>query len=585
MSIASYPSRFFYTLWRNKWKTLIALLVIVPVASAVYKLSQPKQPEYVTADATRGDLTQIVEAVGTIVSDRNLELQFKTPGIVSQVYVREGQKVHAGQKLAALRAGSLGAGIASAAASVREMQVQLQALKEGTRPEELAVSEATVANKRASLGTAKTALKTALVSLKSSQDNLQALKDEAGINLQGQVSTAVNVINEKISRSEQALQTIDDVFANNDVQDAIIKSSPGNYNDLQKQKNAVRQTLTLLRAKTLPADYQGALQLLSLVRTAIGQAASVTDAAYNTVSGLPETNYLTASKREAYKAQLATEKNAIIAALSSLDASVSALQNASATYNTRISAEEASIVASQGAADKAQSDIQIYETSLMIDEAQLNLKRAGARPTDLAAAEARVRQMQAGLARASADYGDTVIVAPVDGTVTKVDVKTGESTPVGPAITLLGKAPLRVEMLASEVDVPKIKLSQSGSIELDAFKDVHYTLHVSEIADAPTDVSGVSKYKVKLDFVYPHTEIKIGMSGNADITTGSSKNIVMVPLRAVLQDSSGQKIVRVLGKDGTIEDRFVKTGMEGQGGNIEVSDVKEGEKVIVLVKK
>jgi hypothetical protein len=37
--------------------------------------------------------------------------------------------------------------------------------------------------------------------------------------------------------------------------------------------------------------------------------------------------------------------------------------------------------------------------------------------------------------------------------------------------------------------------------------------------------------------------------------------------------------------DGKIEERTVSTGMEGEGGNIEVVGVREGETVIVLVKE
>ena len=47
------------------------------------------------------------------------------------------------------------------------------------------------------------------------------------------------------------------------------------------------------------------------------------------------------------------------------------------------------------------------------------------------------------------------------------------------------------------------------------------------------------------------------------------------------------KIVRVLAKvdDQKYEERVVTTGMEGEGGNIEVTGVKEGETVIVLIKQ
>src|SRR3989344_6818089 len=103
--------RFLSSLWqflkRHKWKLLIATVILVPVgALTVYALS-PKQPEYVTAEAQRGDIQQTVEAVGTVISERDLALQFPTSGVVAQILVKEGDKVQAEQKLVTLRAGNL----------------------------------------------------------------------------------------------------------------------------------------------------------------------------------------------------------------------------------------------------------------------------------------------------------------------------------------------------------------------------------------------------------------------------------------------------------------------------------------------
>ena len=155
---------------------------------------------------------------------------------------------------------------------------------------------------------------------------------------------------------------------------------------------------------------------------------------------------------------------------------------------------------------------------------------------------------------------------------------------MGPVVTMLGSSPYRIEMYVSEIDIPKVQLSQTGSIELDAFPGTHFRLHVTEIDTTSTDREGVSKYRVRLDFAYPHDELKIGMTGDAAIITGMRSDVVSVPLRAVLDDASGNPIVRVL--DGTkVTEKRVETGMEGAGGDIEVTGVGSGETVIVLIRK
>ncbi len=239
----------------------------------------------------------------------------------------------------------------------------------------------------------------------------------------------------------------------------------------------------------------------------------------------------------------------------------------------------------QGTRDRANADISTYKTSLTIDEAQLALKKAPARATDISAAQARVRQAQADVARASAQLKDTILFAPVNGIVTQVNVKPGEMRPSAePSVTMLGDSPYRIEMFVSEVDIPKIQVSQSGSIKLDAFRDTPIQLRVGEIDPAATDKDGVPKYRVKLDFVYHHDDLKVGMTGDAEIVTGFRSNVVSVPVRSVIQ-VDGKDTVRVQGKDGNIEERSVVTGMEGEGGMIEVSNISEGETVIVLEKK
>jgi HlyD family secretion protein len=166
-----------------------------------------------------------------------------------------------------------------------------------------------------------------------------------------------------------------------------------------------------------------------------------------------------------------------------------------------------------------------------------------------------------------------------------VYAKTGEATPLsGPAITVLGNTPFRVEMNISEVDVPKLARSQSGTLELDAFPGVKYQVRVSEIDSSPTLVDGVSKYRVKLDFLFPHTEFKIGMTGDVTVVTGERTDVVKVPSRAVSTKESGEKTVRILSGN-TPEERVITTGMEGESGDIEVtSGLLGGEKVVVLQK-
>src|SRR3989344_4237993 len=237
----------------------------------------------------------------------------------------------------------------------------------------------------------------------------------------------------------------------------------------------------------------------------------------------------------------------------------------------------------------AKGDILNLETDIRTESAKLALKKAGARPTEIQAAAARVRAAQADYDRAVSDFGDTVLIAPVAGAITKVGIKEGEllstSFEQDPAITMLGESPLRIELYASEVDIPKVTLTQTGSIKLDAFPDRLFPLTVAEIDPSATDVDGVPKYRIKLDFLEMHPGFKIGMTGDVDIVTGSAADVITVPARAIFENDFGDTYVRILKKDGTIEERRVEAGLEGENDVEVVKGVEEGESVVVLMKQ
>lgn len=577
-----------YRFIRSHLKSSIAVFVVLVIAWAVYAVTRPTQPVYVTDTARRGDLRQTVEAVGTVVSEKDLALQFSSIDVVSQVLVKEGDKVKAGQRLAALRSGTLSASIASASASVQSAQAALTALEQGSRPEDIAIVEAGVNNKRASLKVAQQTADSADANLKIAESQLTTLKNEADISLAGQVSAVGSTVSQQLATAKTSVLAIRGVFSANDVSDAVVKSQPTGYDTLIANMITLESEINVVQTSIgTPLNYADALQKLQRARALVSQSTDIANRSYDIVANLALTSYFTNTSRETNKTSIAVQKTGVQSALATLDASTKSLQDASATYDTRIASQQAQIVSLTGTRDRAKSDIITYQTSLAIDEAQLALKKAPARQTDIDAARARVRQAQADLARAAAQFNDTVLIAPVEGIITQVNVKVGEIRPSAePSVTMLGTSPYRIEMFVSEVDIPKVKLNQTGSITLDAFRGQPITLRVGSIDTAATDKDGVPKYRIKLDFLSPPEGLKVGMTGDAEVTTGEKKDVVSVPLRSVIESASGSSAVRVLQEDGvTFDLRNVTTGMEGQGGGIEVSGVTEGETVIVLIKQ
>lgn len=583
----SFLRRLWQMIKTHKKKTIFGVIALILVLLVVRCMRGGSQPQYLTAVAEKGDLKQVVEAVGSVVSERELELRFPGSGIVSNVYVKEGDRVVAGQRLAQLRAGSLGASVAAQKAMLDSALADLATLEQGSRPEDIAIAQADLESKQASLQVAQDSLSSAEKNLTEAQSQLTTVQAEANVNLSGQVSTSMSSLTQELGEIDSALSTIDDILSRTDVSDAMTKDVPAAAADIQtKKRNATTAVASARTKATLATDYQTALAALNAGNFAASQATAAMDALFSMVSNLRETAYFTASARETVKGIISTQRTTILSSSQSITSAQSSLQNASATYDTKIASSQASVVSYTGARDKAKSDILTYQSAVRAAQAQLDLKRAGARQTDIDAARARVRQQQATLARYAADYNDTILTAPIAGTVTHVNIRIGESLPAGAAVTLLGDSPYRIEMFVSEIDIPKVKLTQSGSIELDAFRGTPVKLRVGDVDTSATDKDGVPKYRVRLDFVYPHSDVKVGMTGDASITTDSRANALHVPLRAVLQKDDGTKYVRVRRDDGLVEEKVVTAGMESEGGDVEIlSGLQEGDTVIVLEKK
>lgn len=574
---------------KNHKKTTTALCTVLGLLIVgLYFIFRSAPIEYVTARATRGDLVQTVEAVGTVISDRDLKLQFFSTGIVERVYVQEGDTVRAGQKIAQLRAGTQAADIAAAQGRVSGAEATLRALQQGARPEDIAISQADVDSKKASLEAARTTKSTADTSLRSSENRLLVLREEARISLSGTVASVPNTIAQQLTAVDSALSAIADIFSRNDVQDAIARSGTViTGQSIASLKNLRMGLQTFLNGLAPMDDFQRAIELLTSAKNFGASASGIADTLFTDLSQLPETNDLSAVTRDTYKASVSTQRASIQAATTALDAALRNLRDVSATLQTRIAAEEANLAAATGTLKKAEADIDTYTAALAIAQAQLSLKKAPARETDFAQAQATVAQMRAALASAVAVYRNMLLVAPVDGVVTKISIKQGEVPPAGPATTMLGRSPYRIEMFVSEVDIPRVRLTQSGSIELDAFRDAPFALKVSQIDTAATNKDGVNRYRVRLDFIAPgDAQMKIGMTGDATIMTGMRANVVSVPSRAIIEDDNSAKTVRVLMDGGIVREASIETGMEGGNGDVEVvQGVESGALIIVLQKK
>lgn len=199
------------------------------------------------------------------------------------------------------------------------------------------------------------------------------------------------------------------------------------------------------------------------------------------------------------------------------------------------------------------------------DEVRANFDVAAAQLTN---SVHQVEMTHASLASAEEELAKTTIVAPLSGTVSRLNSEVGERV-VGTAtmagtevmtIADLNEMEARVDI--GEMDVVLIAPGQKVRMDVDAFKDRKFTGTVTEIANsaelASQSSSGqeATKFEVKIR-IKEKEEFRPGMSVTAEIETRSRTNVLTVPIASVTarlpkdKDKSGAKVAALDDPPGT----------------------------------
>jgi len=106
-------------------------------------------PDYEVIPVSRGDITSVVSASGTVLPERQTNLTFQGGGTITSVPVQVGDQVKVGQVLAQLDAKDLELSIRQAQIGVRQAEAQLAQLKTGPNAVDVASAKATLTSAQA----------------------------------------------------------------------------------------------------------------------------------------------------------------------------------------------------------------------------------------------------------------------------------------------------------------------------------------------------------------------------------------------------------------------------------------------------
>ncbi len=199
-----------------------------------------------------------------------------------------------------------------------------------------------------------------------------------------------------------------------------------------------------------------------------------------------------------------------------------------------------------------------------VQQAQMRLSQARAQREQAAAALGST-QKRIALAKANLVRFDDVLqkhnsYAPLDGVVTNLPVRVGETVVPGVQnstssliMTIADMSLITAEVKVDETDIVNVRLGQTAEITIDAIPNKTFKGHVTEIGNTailrstglaasqsavPSQEAKDFKVVVALD--NPPDEVRPGLSCTAKITTATRQNVLSIPIQALTIRQKGE---------------------------------------------
>jgi HlyD family secretion protein len=247
----------------------------------------------------------------------------------------------------------------------------------------------------------------------------------------------------------------------------------------------------------------------------------------------------------------------------------------------------------------------LMEQQTRLDQARSQREQQAAQ---LAATQRRVGQAKATLAQVSDMLDKYDSYAPLDGVVTNLPVRVGETVVPGVTnlagsniMTIADMSLITAEVKVDETDIVSVALNQRADITIDAIPNKTFKGHVIEIGNTAilrstglaASQSAVSSqeakdFKVVIAMDDPPDEIRPGLSCTAKVTTATRQKALTIPIQALTIRQKGdleekpknQTAVQAATKLTPAEEKAKKEEVQGvfviSGGKAEFHKVETG---------
>jgi HlyD family secretion protein len=177
----------------------------------------------------------------------------------------------------------------------------------------------------------------------------------------------------------------------------------------------------------------------------------------------------------------------------------------------------------------------------------------------LTGAQRRVSQAQANLARLDNVLARFEVIAPLDGVVTNLPVRLGETVVQGvqnsaasTILTIADMSLITAEVDVDETDIVNVQLGQLADVTIEAIPNKTFRGKVTQIGNSAilrssgvaasqsaTSTQEAKDFKVVVALEDPPDDIRPGLSATAKITTATRKEVTSIPIQALTVRTKG----------------------------------------------
>lgn len=219
-----------------------------------------------------------------------------------------------------------------------------------------------------------------------------------------------------------------------------------------------------------------------------------------------------------------------------------------------------------------------YETAMLTAEQGIETSQAALEKTQ---ALANVESSELELAHLKESLKDFTIYAPIDGFVTDLNIKTGETVSSNTAIAeITDLTTMQAAIKIDEYDVGQVSVGDSVQIYINAF-DKTYEGKIASISKKATIESDVSYLKAVVQFE-TNDAVSSGLSAEIKLIKADEKGTASLPIKTIEYESDNTAYVYIKAPDGSPTKTYVTLGVS-DGTYVQILDgIKIGDIILTM---